>query len=163
MIRLKQLREELGISQTTFSKQIGFGQSTISNWENGNRVLDVNTATTLANFFEVSVDYLIGNSDIRNIKVSSEERAKKGTIQIAGRDGSFIERELTDEQIDIVRRMVEQMPDAKPKVDTLLGVAEDDFMKIISMPSQHKQLMLADETESPFDNFYKKSNDQDSE
>lgn len=109
MIRLKQLREELGISQTTFSKQLGFGQSTVSNWENGNRILDVNTATMLAKFFDVSVDYLLGNSDIRE-KTLSEEGIKKGTIQITGRDGSFVERELTDDQIDIVKRMVDQMP-----------------------------------------------------
>lgn len=34
------------------------------------------------------------------------------TIKIAGRDGSFIERKLTDDQLDLIKKMIEQMPDA---------------------------------------------------
>ncbi len=121
-MRLRELREERGLSQIAFSKQIGFAQNTVSQWENGNRTLDVNTAILIANHFDVSVDYLIGNSHIRNIKALLEEKIKDGTIQIVGRDGSFFECELTDDQIDIIRRMIEQMQQAEPKVDTLLGV-----------------------------------------
>lgn len=49
-------------------------------------------------------------TDAVSDKARLKEGVKKGTIQITGRDGSFVERELTDDQIDIVKRMVDQMP-----------------------------------------------------
>ena len=40
------------------------------------------------------------------------EQQKTNTIKILGRDGSCVERELTDDQIDLMKKMIEQMPDA---------------------------------------------------
>lgn len=34
------------------------------------------------------------------------------TIKIAGRDGNYIERKLTDDQLDLIKKMIEQLPDA---------------------------------------------------
>lgn len=60
MLRLKELRKQRGISQTQFAKQFGVAQNTVSNWENENRVIDSETAAEIANFFDVTVDYLLG-------------------------------------------------------------------------------------------------------
>lgn len=111
MIRLKQLREELGINQTTFSKQLGFGQSTVSNWENGNRVLDVNTATMLAKFFDVSVDYLLGNSDIRE-KTPSEEGVNFDNFTYALFDET---KDLTDADKEMLLNMAKMLKERKDK------------------------------------------------
>lgn len=60
MLRLKELRKSKGLSQTDFARRFGVAQNTVSNWENENRVLDTSTANAIADFFDVSVDYLLG-------------------------------------------------------------------------------------------------------
>lgn len=60
MIRLRELRKNRRLSQSEFARQFGVAQNTVSNWENGNRLLDTDTANKIADFFGVSVDYLLG-------------------------------------------------------------------------------------------------------
>lgn len=64
MLRLKELRKQKGLNQTAFAKAFGVAQNTVSNWENGNRTLDTATANQIANFFGVSVDYLLGRETV---------------------------------------------------------------------------------------------------
>ncbi len=99
------------MNQTTFSKRLGFGQSTISNWENGNRTLDVNTATTLANFFNVSVDYLLGNSDLRE-EMPSEEGVKLDDFTYALFDET---KDLTDADKEMLLNMAKMLKERKDK------------------------------------------------
>lgn len=61
-IRLKELREENGYtSQAAFAKAFGVAQSTVGGWESGAREPNFETMIKLANFFHVTVDYLVGN------------------------------------------------------------------------------------------------------
>lgn len=66
MIRLAQLRKEKNFSQKAFADSFGVAQNTVSNWETETRTIDAQTAIRLANYFEVSVDYLLGNTDTRS-------------------------------------------------------------------------------------------------
>ena len=68
MLRLKELRTESGLSQTDFAKKFNVAQNTVSNWENGNRTIDSETAVKMAKFFNVTVDYLLGRTDDKNQK-----------------------------------------------------------------------------------------------
>jgi len=61
--RLKTLREKRGLSQTEVAKRMGIARTTYSGYELGTREPDQNTLMKLARFFDVSVDYLIGNTD----------------------------------------------------------------------------------------------------
>lgn len=62
--RLKQLREDAGYSsQQSFANKFGVSQAAVGNWEAGSRKPDMNTLIKLADFFNVSVDYLIGHSN----------------------------------------------------------------------------------------------------
>ena len=63
MFRLRELREEKGISQKELGKLFNVAQNTISNWENGTREPDTKTLVKLAELFECSVDYLVGRTD----------------------------------------------------------------------------------------------------
>ena len=60
MNRIAELRKRAKISQAALGRAIGAAQNTVCNWENGNREPDVNYLQALANFFGVSVDYLLG-------------------------------------------------------------------------------------------------------
>lgn len=67
-IRIRALREEKEVSQIELAKAINLGNTTISQWESGKRTPDSQSLLKLAEYFDVSVDYLLGNSDVREIK-----------------------------------------------------------------------------------------------
>jgi transcriptional regulator with XRE-family HTH domain len=58
--RLKELRIEKGIGQIELAKAVNVSKGIISLWENGLREPKLSNLITLANFFEVSIDYLVG-------------------------------------------------------------------------------------------------------
>lgn len=63
MIRLLELRNERELSQREMAKILGVSQATYNNWENSNTQPSIEQLITLARFFGVSVDFLIGNTD----------------------------------------------------------------------------------------------------
>lgn len=65
--RLKELRKSKGITQTEFAKIFNISNGTIGNWESGNRIPDTEMLKMLADFFNVSIDYLVGKSEYKNI------------------------------------------------------------------------------------------------
>ena len=64
--RLKELRKELNRNQTDIAKLIGVAPTTYASWEQGKREPDINTINNLAKLFDVSTDYLLGNTDKRH-------------------------------------------------------------------------------------------------
>ena len=62
-MRLKELRKQAKLSQTELAKIFNVAQNTLSNWENGNRMIDMTTAIEIAKFFNVSVDYFLGRDE----------------------------------------------------------------------------------------------------
>lgn len=64
-IKLKELRESCGLSQYTFANKFGVAQSTVGSWEAGKREPNFDTMQKLADFFDVTVDFLLGRSDIK--------------------------------------------------------------------------------------------------
>lgn len=66
MKNLKALREEKGISQQRLAEKINTNQQNIHRYEHGFYEPDIQTLKLLANFFETSIDYLVGNTDIRH-------------------------------------------------------------------------------------------------
>ena len=58
-MRLKQLRRQRGISQLKLAMDLGLNQNSISRYESGEREADYQTLIRLADYFNVSVDYLL--------------------------------------------------------------------------------------------------------
>ncbi|CRH93642.1 transcriptional repressor DicA [Chlamydia trachomatis] len=63
MIRLKELRKEKGLTQEELAHEIGVSKITVLRWENEERQIKPDKAQTLADFFGVSVGYLLGYTD----------------------------------------------------------------------------------------------------
>jgi len=61
--RLKELRGKSGLSQPQLAQEIGVTKQTISLWERGPRRPDFPTMESLADYFNVQLSYLIGESD----------------------------------------------------------------------------------------------------
>lgn len=66
MFKLRELREEKGISQLKLAMDLNMNQNSISRYENGRREADYSTLILFADYFNVSVDYLIGRTDIKS-------------------------------------------------------------------------------------------------
>lgn len=66
MNRLKFLRTEKNESLEKIANYLNVTIQTISNYENEKRDMTPDTILKLADYFEVSTDYLLGKSDIRN-------------------------------------------------------------------------------------------------
>lgn len=64
---LKKLRAKKGISQQQLADVIGISQQSINKYENHNIEPDINTLISLADFFQTSVDYLIGHTEIDHV------------------------------------------------------------------------------------------------
>lgn len=62
-MRLKELRTEKNLTQEEVAKEIGTSQTNIGRWEKGLNEPSSSFVVKLANFFEVSTDYLLGRSD----------------------------------------------------------------------------------------------------
>ena len=61
--RLKKLRKERNVSQLKLAIDLNMNQNSISRYENGEREADYETLIKLANYFNVSLDYLLGRTD----------------------------------------------------------------------------------------------------
>ena len=62
-MRLKELRKARGISQLKLAMDIDTSQNTISRYETGEREADYAMLIRLADYFQVSVDYLLERTD----------------------------------------------------------------------------------------------------
>ena len=63
MRRLKELRKKKHISQVGLAMALSMNQNSISRYENGEREADYKTLIAFADFFNVSIDYLLERTD----------------------------------------------------------------------------------------------------
>ena len=65
-MRLKQIREEKNISQKDIAKVLNICQNTYSQYETCKRQIPIDCLITLANFYNVSVDYILELTNIED-------------------------------------------------------------------------------------------------
>ncbi len=92
MNRIKELREAKKVGQKEFAIDMGVAQPTVSNWETGQKEPSTKNAKRIAEYFNVSVDYLLGVSD-------DSEQQKKPTE-------AAIPDELVEDPLDAELRSV---------------------------------------------------------
>ena len=63
IFRLKELRKKEKISQVYLGMELGIGQNNISRYESGKMEADYDTLIAIADYFDVSIDYLLGRTD----------------------------------------------------------------------------------------------------
>lgn len=77
--RFKQLRTDKGLKQqelvNEFNKiyHYNFTRAAISQYENNKRIPEIDALKAFAEYFNVSVDYLLGNTDVRNISTTNKK------------------------------------------------------------------------------------------
>ena len=61
--RLKELRMERSLGQVALAESIGVSKAVVSMWETGKREPSMTSLIALANFYGVSIDYIVGLTD----------------------------------------------------------------------------------------------------
>lgn len=62
-MRLKQLRKQNNITQLKLAMDLNISQNSISRYETGEREADYSTLIAFADYFDVSLDYLLERTD----------------------------------------------------------------------------------------------------
>ncbi len=69
--RLKQLRTDLGISQSVLAKEIGVTRAAVNAWELGKGYPNVLCLVALARYLNISTDYLLGLNPTYSVDIST--------------------------------------------------------------------------------------------
>ncbi len=139
--RLKKLRKEKNITQKDLADILGYSRSTIAKYESGQRLPSNNFLIDVADYFEVSLDYMLGRTDI---KLSLSEYLVKYSQNIL----LFVNSENG--------RIIGQSPDASEfygytekellnmKIDDILTMSKEKASKILkeAVINKHKVFYL---------------------
>lgn len=104
--RIRELRQQRGITMKKLGEVVGLAESTISQYETGKREPDNETLLKLSEYFEVTVGYLLGVEDAKNAPTVTGERDILDEVDIAFY-GDF--QKLDADQKETVRDMVRLM------------------------------------------------------
>lgn len=104
MNRIKQLREELKISQKELANKLNKTQQMVSLYENGTYELDLDGYLILSKLFNCSIEYIAGKSDVRNPEELKDVKfANAGGLDTKGLDNEDLEE--LQRQIDYIKKM----------------------------------------------------------
>ena len=93
---LIKLRKGRGLFQEDMAKMLNIATSTYSYWENGRNEPDLKSLITLADFFYVSVDYLLGHN-----------KAPEVSLAITKSNGQKLTYNLSDKNLDTIIRIAD--------------------------------------------------------
>ena len=100
------LLEENGLSTYRFSKETGIPQTTLSSWKTGGSSLKVDKLEKIADYFHVSVDWLLGKTDDRQGYAGIEMFVREGQPKFASQQPKDLKKLLKDEKIALNGRLM---------------------------------------------------------
>ena len=100
--RLFDLREYKDLSQIKLANYLGITQQTYSLWEKGTKIIPLKHLNSLSNFYEISMDYIVGLTDEKNnsgiIKLTELNKNEIGSrIKKIREDNNLTLRDLAKE------------------------------------------------------------------
>lgn len=98
MMILKRLREEKNMTQAELGKALEISPSAIGMYEQGRRTPDIPTLKKIASYFNVSLDYLLGNEPAKTVQQKTTGRGVR--IPVLGRVVAGIPIEAVEEILD---------------------------------------------------------------
>lgn len=110
-MRLKELRAEKGVSQQQLAMHLGISRSTVAMWETEKSIPDATTLNELADYFQCSIDHLMGRDDLPLKNDVSSEPA------MSPRDERDIQRRLKAALGDLEGETSALMFDGEPLDD----------------------------------------------
>lgn len=121
--RLKELREERGLTQQDVADILNVGRPTIAGYETKGKQPDYDKLKILANYFDVSVDYLIGNTDIRKTGPRKIYNAQE-LVDILPEEYRELFKEQNIGYIEFAKKMMKEEIDPNDLIE-LIKVAQN--------------------------------------
>ena len=109
--RLKELRKQRNISQATLADYLGLSKSTIGMYETGAITPSLEALNGIADFFNVSIGYLIGEEDYSTYYIRPEVAYKAQEIYEDPEARILLDakRDLSTEDLDVVLNMIKAL------------------------------------------------------
>lgn len=107
--RLKAERKKNNINQTQLAEKLYLDRSSISKYESGKQIPETPTLEKLADFFDVSIDYLLGKTDIRNYEDNSSLNSINENLSTNGLKtlaAHFDEEQFTQDDLDDIENFI---------------------------------------------------------
>lgn len=135
--RLKELRTANRCGQKELGALIGVSDSSIRKYESGDRTPTPEAIRTLAKYFNVSTDYLLGNTPTNNINIGTNNGAVSGSG-----NATYIERSSFDDKLEVSLRAM--LGDSIEADDIVQALADFDtvFKDLDDFDKQHLRLYL---------------------
>ncbi|MGO1042226.1 helix-turn-helix domain-containing protein [Clostridioides difficile] len=76
MNRLKEVRKERGYNIQEIADKLNVAYNSVLRWENGNRKIDIDKLVELSNIYNVSIDYILCKTDLKENTQLKEEEVK---------------------------------------------------------------------------------------
>ncbi|MEY2239413.1 helix-turn-helix domain-containing protein [Bacillus altitudinis] len=107
--RITTLRKKAGLTQEELAKKLNVTRSALSQYELGTREPNYDLLLKIADFFEVTVDYLIGRSDNPDYKIIDDNKIESDPdLQIAFHAASDFSEEARKQTIDFINYIREK-------------------------------------------------------
>lgn len=109
---LKKLRQDNKLTQDELAKKIETSRSNIANYENDKNMPSVDILEKISELFNVSIDYLLGKSDTKNIHSFEEDEIY---IALSKADKGFISDEVKNAINNYAKFVIEEEKKKKRK------------------------------------------------
>lgn len=119
--RIVQLIKKANLPEAAFGEALGMGKNTVNNWKAGRSKTYLKKIDSIADYFGVSVDYLLGrtddphpvlsNDDVKNaIEEYVKNKGKQSTvIRYNGKEQTYETLDMTDEEWEIAQATIEAL------------------------------------------------------
>lgn len=119
--RIVQLIKKANLPEAAFGEALGMGKNTVNNWKAGRSKTYLKKIDSIADYFGVSVDYLLGRTDYPHPVTSNDDvkkaideyvknKGKQSTvIRYNGKEQTYETLDITDEEWEIAQATIEAL------------------------------------------------------
>lgn len=154
--KLQSLRKEKGLTQAELAEKVSVSPQAVSKWEKGESLPDISTLMLLADFFDVTVDELLGK-EVKKTPIVEVVEPPKGDYS------SYFLRVVAESsdgdraRVNLPLSIVKIMFSAKSEIKIgNINLTETDFAKIIEMVEAGAvgELITAESKDGDFAKIY---------
>ena len=122
--KIKELRDELELTQNDIAKKLSVKRSTYSLWEINKNTIPISYLNAISNLFNVNIDYLVDLSDIKylefkKVEINRKELGKK--IRNARKSIKYSQKELA-KKLNTTQSVISAYENGQTKITTLFLV-----------------------------------------
>ncbi len=99
-LRIKELRKEKGLRQSELATTLHVSQQAVGSWETGRTVPGADTLNVLADYFNVTTDYLLGRPE------KKDDDTKTADIKDDDVIFTYEGRQIPKEDLELIRRIM---------------------------------------------------------